>query len=195
MLGKVVGVVKEGVDPARHALIEVHILLGSHDIHADIALIAAVEGGHREAQHRQGHHELELLILAHHADHQQHQQKAGQVEGEEAQGEAGGQGARQGDTDKGHIERHIGPQGVQLQPVFGARGTAHHKKSGEGYRPHQAVDVVPHSVGSHEHDHHEQSQEEEGGPAQRPYQAAEQTGVPHPFSRPVDGLEKGARGC
>lgn len=75
LLGKVVGVVKEGVDPARHALIEVHILLGSHDIHADIALIAAVEGGHREAQHRQGHHELELLILAHHADHQQHQQK------------------------------------------------------------------------------------------------------------------------
>ena len=29
-------------------------------------------------------------------------------------------------------------------------------------------------------------------PLALPYQAAEQTGVPHPFSRPVDGLEKGA---
>ena len=146
--------------------IEVHILLGSHDIHADIALIATVEGGHREAQHRQGHHELESPYLRTMLTTNAPAKKPVRWKAKKRR-ERRWTGARQGDTDKGHIERHIGPQGVQLQPVFGARAPFT-TKSPVRLPPHQAVDVVPHSVGSHEHDHHEQSQEEEGGPPSAP---------------------------
>ena len=36
LLGKIIGVVEEGVHPARHAGVDAHVLLGRDDIHADI---------------------------------------------------------------------------------------------------------------------------------------------------------------
>ena len=128
----------------------------------------------------------------HRADHQQDDQEGGQMEGKEAQGQVGGQGAHQGNAEEGHVDGEIGPLGVQLQLVPGAGGTAHHKQAGEGHRPHQAVEVVPPLMGGHEHDHHEQAQEQEGAAPQCTHQAAEQAAVPHPLPRPVGGLEDGA---
>ena len=114
------------------------------------------------------------------------------MEGKEAQGHMGGQGAHRSDADKGHINGEIGPLCVQLQLSPGSRGAAHHKQTGEGHHPHQAVDVIPLLVGGHKHNHHEQAQEQEGCAPQGSHQAAEEAAVPHPPPRPVGGLEDGA---
>jgi len=43
--GKVIGVIKEGINTSRHTLVHRHILLRGYDSNTDHALIAAIEGG------------------------------------------------------------------------------------------------------------------------------------------------------
>ena len=191
LLGEVVGVVKDGIDSAGHTGVDGHILLRGHHLHADISLVAAVNGGDRDTQHRQSHHQLKLLIFPHGAYHQQHQQEGGNVEGKEAHGQAGRDGPGQGNADKGHIEAHVGPQGVQLQPILGPGSAADDEQAGDRNRAQQAIGVVPHLMGGHQHHQHEQAQEEESGPANGAQEAAEQAAVPYRAADLVEPLTDG----
>ena len=191
-LGEVVGVVEEGVDAPGHIGVERHVLLGGHHVHPNIALVTAVQGGHRDAQHRQHRHGLELLVLAHRAHQHQHQQEPGDVEREEPHGVPGGQGGDQGVADEAHIQGHIGPQPVQLQPVLGPRGAAQDEQGGHPHRAQQAEGVFPQGVGGHEHHQHQQPQKDEAGPAHGGEEAEGQAAVPHPPARLVDPFDQGA---
>ena len=190
-LREVIGVIKEGVDPPGHAVVDGHILLGGHDLHAHIALIAAVQGGHRDSGHRQRHHQPELLIPLHRADHQHHDEEGDHMEREEAHGQAGRQTGRQRAADAQEIEEHIGPEDGALQMVLGPGCAPHHKEGGHAHRAQQAVGIVPDLVGGDQHHQQEEAHQEEAGPAHGGEGTEYQASVPHALPHPVDPPDQG----
>ena len=102
------------------------------------------------------------------------------MEEEKPHGHPGGQGRGQRDADEAHIENHIGPQPVQLQPELGPGCAPHHKEAQNPRRSRKAVDVIPHTMGGHQHDQHQQAKEEIGSPAHGGEKLEAHAPVPEP---------------
>ena len=164
-LREVVGVVKQGVDPSGHSLVQRHILEGGHDFHAHIALIAAVNSGHGDARHGQTDGQAELVQTLHGIDRHQRQQERGGVEQEEADGKGRGQAAHQREEDAQQVEQHVWAEHIHIQTALGFRGAAQDEQRRHRHGAQEAVGVVPKAVGGRQHGKHKEAQEEKRGAA------------------------------
>ena len=192
-LGKGVGVVEKGEDPAGHVGVQVHVHIGLVDLQAGEALENGVQGGDGHAAGGPRRQALELLRGAQGADGYQHAEGGGNVVNEEPGGGVPGQGEDHAQDHRPKEEGGEEADGLHVQPPVSPAhgpGVEQEQEKQEGY---EGVGVVPVLVGDDPKEENQPALGHGGFIPQAEGQLGEEAGFKGPLQKQVELAEQTAR--